>query len=229
METSVSSARQSEGIAGPVRILIVEDERLVAMSLRKQLHALGYEVVQSVSSGEAAIKAAVESQPDLILMDIRLEGGLDGIEAATEIRKRRDLPIIYLTAFSNSDILARAKITEPFGYILKPFDERELHVVIETALFKHRMEAERAAMQEQERRGSAIVWPRWRRSRPESRMRSIIPSAPFCWRPKWAWPRKRTSRRPYRASWSTRNAAATSSAMCCALPAATRLSARRPN
>ncbi|HVU90507.1 MAG TPA: ATP-binding protein [Pirellulales bacterium] len=132
----------------PVRILIVEDERLVAMSLRRQLSALGYEVAQSVSSGEAAIAAAARLQPDLVLMDIRLEGQLDGIQAAEEIRKHRELPIIYITAFSNADILERAKVTEPFGYILKPFDERELHVVIETALYKHRMEQDRARLQE---------------------------------------------------------------------------------
>jgi signal transduction histidine kinase len=134
----------------PVRLLIVEDERLVAMSLRRQLSALGYEVVQSVSTGEAAIAAAERLQPDLVLMDIRLEGVLDGIEAAAEIRKYRNLPIVYLTAFSNTDILERAKVTEPFGYILKPFGERELHVVIETALYKHRMEQERARLQDLE-------------------------------------------------------------------------------
>ncbi len=131
-----------------MRILIVEDERLVAMSLRRQLCTLGYDVVHSVSTGEAAIAAVAGLQPDLILMDIRLEGALDGIQAAAEIRKLRDLPIIYLTAFSNADILERAKVTEPFGYVLKPFDERELHVVIETALYKHRMEQERARLEE---------------------------------------------------------------------------------
>ena len=120
METSVISLRQSAVAAPTVRILIVEDERLVAMSLRKQLHSLGYEVVQSVSSGEAAIKAAVELQPDLILMDIRLEGGLDGIETATEIRKRHDLPIIYLTAFSNSDIQPAQRLPSPLATFSNP-------------------------------------------------------------------------------------------------------------
>jgi signal transduction histidine kinase len=148
----VTPTRSSENVPRRVRILIVEDERLVAMSLHKQLTTLGYEIAQSVASGQAAIEAAANHQPDLILMDVRLEGPMDGIEAATEIRRARNIPVIYLTAFSSADILERAKITEPFGYILKPFNERELHVVIETALFKHRMEAERAVLQERENR-----------------------------------------------------------------------------
>jgi len=124
----------------PARILVVEDERIVARSLRKQLTKLSYEVVGSVSSGEESIRLCDEARPDLVLMDIHLEGAVDGVEAAATIRKRFRLPVVYLTAYSNTEILERAKLTEPFGYILKPYDERALHVVIETALHKHLME-----------------------------------------------------------------------------------------
>lgn len=124
----------------PARILVVEDERIVAMSLRKQLQALGYKVVGQASSGEAAVERARELRPDLVLMDIRLEGVMDGVAAAALIREQFHIPVVYLTAYSNQDILERAKVTEPFGYILKPYEDRELHVVIETALHKYRAE-----------------------------------------------------------------------------------------
>src|SRR5262245_45022199 len=122
------------------RLLVVEDERIVARSLRKQLQGLGYEVVDVVASGEEGVQKAGELRPDLVLMDISLEGAMDGVESAAVIRNRFRLPVVYLTAYSNRDILERAKVTEPFGYILKPYEDRELHVVVETALYKHRME-----------------------------------------------------------------------------------------
>ncbi len=121
-------------------ILIVEDEQIVAAGLKKRLQEFGYAVPAMATSGPEAIELAGRMQPDLVLMDIRLEGQMDGIEAAGQIRSRFRLPIVYLTAYSNPEVLNRAKITEPFGYILKPYQERELHVVIETALYKHRME-----------------------------------------------------------------------------------------
>ncbi len=122
------------------RILVVEDERIVAMSLRKQLQALGYEVVGVTSSGEVAVSQAGELRPDLVLMDIRLEDEIDGVQAAALIREQFRIPVVYLTAYSNQDVLDRAKVTEPFGYILKPYEERELHVAVEMALYKHQME-----------------------------------------------------------------------------------------
>lgn len=122
------------------RILVVEDERIVAMSLRRQLQALGYKAVGEASSGEEAVQKTEELRPDLVLMDIRLEGEMDGVQAAAMIRERFHIPVVYLTAYSNKDIVERAKLTEPFGYILKPFEERELHVAIEMALHKHLME-----------------------------------------------------------------------------------------
>ncbi|MFZ2414789.1 MAG: response regulator [Minisyncoccia bacterium] len=123
------------------RILIVEDERIVADDLKETLKSFGYNVVGSVVSGEDSITRARELKPDLIMMDISLAGEMDGIEAAGEIRKIHDIPIIFLTAFADEKILARARITEPYGYILKPFNERELKTVIEIALYKHNLDA----------------------------------------------------------------------------------------
>ena len=148
MSAEANLLEGKEAAVGAARILVVEDERIVARSLRKQLTELSYEVVASVPSGGEAIEQARDARPDLVLMDINLEGPMDGVEAAAAIRKQFRLPVIYLTAYSNKEILERAKITEPFGYILKPFEERELHVVIETALYKHRMERR---LQEQNR------------------------------------------------------------------------------
>ncbi len=121
-------------------ILVVEDEGIVAIDLQNRLERLGYDVPVVVSSGEQAIQQAADIRPDLILMDIMLEGEMDGVAAAEQIRLHFDIPVIYLTAFSDGSTLHRAKITEPFGYILKPFEIRELHTTIEMALYKHRLE-----------------------------------------------------------------------------------------
>jgi CheY-like chemotaxis protein len=110
-----------------VRILIVEDERIVSMDMQRRLKNLGYDVVGAAVSGEEAIHKAETYRPDLVLMDIMLEGQMDGIEAAEIVRGRLDIPVIYLTAYADTPTLERAKVTEPFGYILKPFEERELH------------------------------------------------------------------------------------------------------
>jgi PAS domain S-box-containing protein/diguanylate cyclase (GGDEF)-like protein len=123
-----------------VRMLVVEDERIVSMDLQRRLKAMGYEIAGSAVSGEEAIKKAEELRPDMVLMDIMLDGEMDGIQAAEAIRARLKLPVIYLTAYADTATLERAKITEPFGYILKPFEERELHGHIEIALYKARME-----------------------------------------------------------------------------------------
>jgi DNA-binding NarL/FixJ family response regulator len=138
-----------------VRILLVEDERLVALSLTHQLEKLGHCVIGHCSAGWDAIERAGALRPDLVIMDIHLEGELDGVEAAAEIRKQFDLPVIYLTAFSNPEVLDRAKHTEPLGYLLKPYEERDLHVVIETGLYRHRAEQQRAALREAERASQA--------------------------------------------------------------------------
>jgi PAS domain S-box-containing protein/putative nucleotidyltransferase with HDIG domain len=121
------------------KILIVEDERIVADDIKTIVQKIGYTVSGIVFSGEEAIKKAEEMYPDLVLMDIVLEGEMDGIQAAEIIRSRFDIPVVYLTAYADDNTLERAKITEPFGYILKPFEDRALHTTIEMALYKHEM------------------------------------------------------------------------------------------
>ncbi|AKB43358.1 MULTISPECIES: response regulator [Methanosarcina] len=125
------------------RILIVEDEHIVAMGIKKMVKSLGYTVTGVASSGEDAISKAESTFPDVVLMDIMLKGNMDGVEAAGEIRERFDVPVVYLTAYSDNKILERAKKTEPFGYIVKPFDEKDLHSSIEIALHRHRKEKEK--------------------------------------------------------------------------------------
>lgn len=122
------------------KILVVEDESIIAEDIGEACRSLGYAVPSVVSTGEMAIEKVKEHKPDLVLMDIMLQGKMDGIEAANEIRRHFNIPVVYLTAYSDEHILERAKITEPFGYIIKPFKERELHISIEMALFKYRME-----------------------------------------------------------------------------------------
>lgn len=123
------------------RILIVEDERLVAEDLRDSLAQLGYSVVGIADTGERAIERARHSTPDVVLMDINLGGEMDGITAARAIRERHDIPVIYLTAFSNDETLARARDTDAFGFIVKPFQEKAVMAAIEMALGKRSKEA----------------------------------------------------------------------------------------
>lgn len=122
------------------RILIVEDEQLVADDLRETLEYLGYNVVALVASGEDAIVQVELIQPDLVLMDIRLAGEMDGVEASQEIQSRFHVPVVYLTANADRATLERVKATHPFGYVLKPFDERTLATTIEIALSRHQAE-----------------------------------------------------------------------------------------
>lgn len=122
------------------RIMIVEDERILAADLEDRLVSMGYAVCAKAASGEQAVELALEHKPDLILMDINLEGRMDGIQAANEIKDHSALPVVYLTAFADQGILDRAKITEPFGYLIKPFQPRELHSTIEMALYRADME-----------------------------------------------------------------------------------------
>ncbi|MFO7447118.1 MAG: PAS domain S-box protein [Ignavibacteriaceae bacterium] len=121
-------------------VLIVEDNFIVMMELKDRLLEMGYDVVDTAASGLEAINKAALHNPDLTMMDIRLKGEMDGIEAAARIRKKFDIPVIYLTAHTDSETLQRAKQTEPYGYIIKPFEERELNSAIEMALYKHKME-----------------------------------------------------------------------------------------
>lgn len=121
-------------------ILIVEDEFIVATDIQISLENMGYNVCAIVSSGEEAITKAKKEKPDLVLMDIILKGAINGIEAARQIRSLFKIPIVYLTAYADESTLEKAKITEPYGYILKPFENRELNTAIKIALYKNKME-----------------------------------------------------------------------------------------
>ena len=136
------------------RILIVEDDGIVARDIHLQLTALGYESVGQASAGQEAIELAGALRPDLVLMDIQLVGAMDGIAAAHAIRAQFDLPVVFLTAFDADDLLARAKLTEPCGYLLKPFAQRELRTVLAMALYKSRAETR---MRESALRTQAIL------------------------------------------------------------------------
>lgn len=138
MTTDLSSANSLNSTS---RILIVEDEAIVALDIKGRLTALGYVVTGVVPSGEKALEQVSEHSPDLILMDIMLEGDMDGIDTAAVIKEEHNIPVIYLTAYADNETLKRAKITEPFGYIIKPFEDRELNLTIEMALYKHKAES----------------------------------------------------------------------------------------
>ncbi|MDH4162271.1 MAG: response regulator [Nitrospirota bacterium] len=125
------------------KILVVEDEGLIAMEISDRLRKLGYTVTDTVATGEEALAGTTRTKPDLVLMDIMLAGAVDGIETAARIRDRLEVPVVYLTAYADNATLARAQVTEPYGYVLKPFQERELKAAVEIALYKSRMEQER--------------------------------------------------------------------------------------
>ncbi len=118
-------------------ILVVEDEAVVAKDLERSLERLGYASAGWVTTGEGAVERVAERPPDLVLMDIRLKGSIDGIQAAGEIRDDHGVPVVFVTAFADEETLNRAKVADPFGYILKPFSERDLLTTIEMALYKH--------------------------------------------------------------------------------------------
>ena len=122
------------------RILVVEDEQIISKAIEKRLKRLGYAVAGVAYSGEDAVEKAVELHPDLILMDINLGSGIDGVETAGLIRLRMNVPVVFLTAHSDEATLQRAKITEPHGYILKPYEDSDLRTAIEIGVYKHRMD-----------------------------------------------------------------------------------------
>jgi PAS domain S-box-containing protein len=123
-----------------ITILVVEDERLIGYDIQNMLKNLGYTVLGVMTTGEEALEKVAELAPDLVLMDIVLKGGIDGITAACKIWDSYNIPVVYLTAYTDEITLQRAKSTEPFGYLLKPFEERELKTTIEMALYKSQME-----------------------------------------------------------------------------------------
>ena len=122
------------------RLIVVEDERIVAMSLERELRALGYEICGTAATGEAAIEAAERTRPDAVLMDIRLSGDLDGTQAAYLIWTRLQIPVIYLTAYADADTLAEVKRTEAYGYVMKPYEPQEVHAAIQIALERRERE-----------------------------------------------------------------------------------------
>ena len=123
-------------------ILVVEDESIVAKDIQNSLKKLGYSVPSVENTGEDAIDATGKYKPDLVLMDIMLKGDISGIEAAEQVKNRYQIPVIFLTAYADESTLSKAKITEPYGYIIKPFKEIDLHTSIEMALYKHSKEQE---------------------------------------------------------------------------------------
>lgn len=123
-------------------VLVVEDESIVSKDIQYSLKKLGYNVVGAAATGEKAIELAGELRPDIILMDIMLKGDITGIEASAEIKEKFHIPIIFLTAYADENTLAKAKVTEPYAYIIKPFKEIDLHTSIEMALYKHGKELE---------------------------------------------------------------------------------------
>ena len=122
------------------KIFIVEDEVIVAESLNDQLQSLGYTVVGQATSGEETLQKINNNLPDLVLMDIMLKGVMDGIETAKEVRDLHGIPVVFLSAYSDSETLKRAKLIEPFGYLIKPYKVRELFTTLEITFYKHRME-----------------------------------------------------------------------------------------
>jgi len=132
-----------------IKILVVEDEIIIAMEIADRLSSMGYDVLRIVANGEMAINVVMQDKPDLILMDIMIQGDMDGIDTATKIRKFSDVPVIYLTANADEATLQRAKVSDAFGYLIKPFEEKELNTTIEMALYKHNMEAKLRANEAQ--------------------------------------------------------------------------------
>ena len=125
------------------RILIVEDERIIAMNLKTRLTELGYSVVASVSSGEAALGSFVNTSPDIVLMDIHLAGKMTGTEAATVIWEQYGIPIVYLTAYSDEETVKSAKPSMPYAYIVKPYRPAEIHAAIQLAFARREREQQR--------------------------------------------------------------------------------------
>jgi CheY-like chemotaxis protein len=142
-------------------IVVVEDEYIVALDIRSFLERSGYSVAGVFASGEELLDRLDALAPDLILMDIKIRGALDGVETARIVQERRRVPVVLLTAYADDETVARAKMTQPFGYILKPFEERELRTAIEIALYRAGMEEKLRRSEERFRRlFNEGIWPR---------------------------------------------------------------------
>ena len=125
-------------------LVVVEDEVLVARDIKARLTRMGYEVLATASRGEEAVEKVLRLRPDLVLMDINIIGEMDGVDAAINIHVQYDVPVIFCTAYSNRETLERAQVAGPYGYVLKPFNNRELEINIEIALYKHAVEKDLA-------------------------------------------------------------------------------------
>lgn len=121
-----------------INVLVVEDESIVSKDIQHSLKKLGYQVVGAAATGEKALELVRSESPDIVLMDIMLKGDMNGIEVAEIVKKEHNIPVIFLTAYADESTLSKAKVTEPFGYIIKPFKEIDLHTSIEMALYKHK-------------------------------------------------------------------------------------------
>jgi len=131
------------------KILIVEDEAIIALQIKSELEKMKHSVVGVYASGEEAIEGIGALRPDLVLMDIKLQGELDGIETADRIRKEHDIPVIFLTAYSAEKTIGSAKLTEPYGYVLKPLNTQDLKIAIEVGIYKYMRDKEKARYTEE--------------------------------------------------------------------------------
>jgi signal transduction histidine kinase len=136
------------------KVLIVEDESIIAMALENQVRRMGYDVIGAVATGDAALEKVGDFRPDIVLMDIRIQGAKDGIDTAEAIRSHFKIPVIYLTAHADERTIQRAKVTEPLGYLVKPLREHELQAAITVALYKHKMNE---ALEQQKRNFLAML------------------------------------------------------------------------
>ncbi|MBZ5502172.1 MAG: response regulator [Acidobacteriia bacterium] len=166
------------------RIFIVEDEALISMELTDRLAGLGYWPCGQAARGEVALTRIRESKPDLVLMDINLAGDLDGIETAQQVRQQFNLPVLFLTAYSDPDLVTRAMETNSYGYLVKPFDERELRANIEFALYKHATDVKlREASRLIEQRSAELELANQRLTEALNQvkeLRGIIPICMYC-------------------------------------------------
>ena len=152
------------------KILVVEDKAIIGMEIKNRLEKNGFNVVGLAKTGGSAIAMAAEREPDLVLMDISLKGEMDGIQATEQIVSNQGLPIVFLTANADRATLDRAKMTGPFGYLIKPFQEKELMTTIEIALYKHQMEADLRQAKETAEHALAEV----------KRLQGVLPICSYC-------------------------------------------------
>ena len=136
------------------RVMVVEDERIVALNLKQRLTKLGYDISTFATSGRQALAEIERQPPDVVLMDINIDGDIDGIETASRIPETHQIPVIYLTAYSEEATLERARATKPYGFLLKPFSERELHATIQMVLERRRADV---LVRENEQRLEALI------------------------------------------------------------------------